>query len=118
MPSILRPNHRFLASPANSGKFLNIFPLPTISGVPQHRVFLTFFHVPLQQLGMLFVSEQTFQPWYYGSIPHHLGRNLLSGWLTINITMVISSISYTVVHCISGIYSHSRTSHHGRGCSH
>jgi hypothetical protein len=26
---------------------------------------------------MLFVSEQTFQPWYYRCVPHHLGRNPL-----------------------------------------
>jgi hypothetical protein len=48
------------------------------------------FFVPLQQLGMLFVSEQTFQPWYYRSIPHHLGRNPLLGALALNITRVIS----------------------------
>jgi hypothetical protein len=39
---------------------------------------------------MLFVSEQTFQPWYYRSIPHHLGRNPLLGVLAPNITRVIS----------------------------
>jgi hypothetical protein len=48
------------------------------------------FFVPPQQLGMLFVSKQTFQPWYYRSIPHHLGRNPLPGALALNITKVIS----------------------------
>ena len=41
---------------------------------------------------MLFVSEQTFQPWYYRSIPHHLGRNLLPGALTLDITRVTASM--------------------------
>jgi hypothetical protein len=51
------------------------------------------FFVPSQQPGMLFVSEQTFQPWYYRSIPHNLSRNLLPGGLVIalNITRVILS---------------------------
>jgi hypothetical protein len=40
--------------------------------VSQFPVFLTLFFVPSQQPGMLFVSEQTFQPWYYRSIPHSL----------------------------------------------
>ena len=42
---------------------------------------------------MLFVSEQTLQPWYYRSIPQNLSRNLLPGGLVIalNITRVISS---------------------------
>jgi hypothetical protein len=41
---------------------------------------------------MLFVSEQTFQAWYYRSIPHHLGRDSLLGTFTValNITRVIS----------------------------
>jgi hypothetical protein len=39
---------------------------------------------------MLFVSEQSIQPWYYRSIPHHLGRNPLPGALTLDITRVIS----------------------------
>jgi hypothetical protein len=38
---------------------------------------------------MLFISEQTFQSWYYRSIPHHLGRNPLPGWLALNISRVI-----------------------------
>jgi hypothetical protein len=50
----------------------------------------TVFFVSPQQLGMLFVSEQMFLPWYYRSIPHHLGRNPLLGALTLNIAMVIS----------------------------
>jgi hypothetical protein len=40
---------------------------------------------------MLFVSEQTFQSRYYRSIPHHLGRNPLPGWLALNISRVIPS---------------------------
>src|SRR3954467_14822146 len=41
---------------------------------------------------MLFVLEQTFQPWYYRSIPHHLRRNPLpGGGLALNIARVISS---------------------------
>ena len=40
---------------------------------------------------MLFVFEQTFQPWYYRSIPHHLGRNALPGGLALNVTRVICS---------------------------
>jgi hypothetical protein len=40
---------------------------------------------------MLFALKQTFQPWYYRSIPHHLGRNPLHGGLALNITRVISS---------------------------
>jgi hypothetical protein len=40
---------------------------------------------------MLFVPEKTFQPWYYRSIPHHLGGNLLPRVLALNITRVISS---------------------------
>jgi hypothetical protein len=41
---------------------------------------------------MLFVPEQTFQPWYYRSIPHHLGGNPLPGFLALNIvTRVIAS---------------------------
>src|SRR3954463_9269913 len=63
----------------------------TISGVSQLPVFLTVLSVPLHQLGMLFISEQTFQPWYYRSIPDHLGRNPLPGGLAVNITRVISS---------------------------
>ena len=31
------------------------------------------------RISMLFVSEQSFQPWYYRSIPHHLRRNPLHG---------------------------------------
>src|SRR3954463_7704670 len=63
----------------------------TISGVSQIPVFLTVLSVPLHQLVMLFISEQTFRPWYYRSIPHHLGRNPLPGGLAVNITRVISS---------------------------
>src|SRR3954468_17191051 len=40
---------------------------------------------------MLFISEKTLQPWYYRSIPDHLGRNPLPGGLAVNITRVISS---------------------------
>ena len=40
---------------------------------------------------MLFVLEQMFQPWYYRSIPHHLGRNLLLGALALDITRVIAA---------------------------
>ena len=40
---------------------------------------------------MLFVLEQMFQPWYYRSIPHHLGRNLLPGALALEITRVIAA---------------------------
>ena len=41
-----------------------------------------------------FVSKQTFQPWYYRSIPHNLSRNPLPGWgvaIALNITRVILS---------------------------
>src|SRR5680860_1251025 len=70
---------------------VDVSPLRPISGVSQHLVFLTVFFVPSQQLGMLFVSEQTFQPWYYRSIPHHLRGNPLPGaMLALNITWVIS----------------------------
>jgi hypothetical protein len=40
---------------------------------------------------MIFVSKQTFQLWYYRSIPYNLGRNPLPGGLALNITRVISS---------------------------
>src|SRR3989337_4612031 len=62
-----------------------------INGFAQLPVFLTVLFVPSHQLGMLFVSEQMFQPWYYRSIPHHLGRNPLLGALALNITRVILS---------------------------
>src|SRR3989337_1541491 len=92
MSSTLKPNHTFLASPAKSPPpSLNFSPLRPVSGCSQLPVFLTVFFVPSHQLGMLFVSEQTFQPWYYRSIPHHLGRNPLPGALALNITRVISS---------------------------
>src|SRR3954470_19397002 len=90
MPSVLRPNHKFLASPAKSGYFLSIFSTATHRGVSQHLVFLMVFFVPSQQFGMLFISEQTFQLWYYRSIPHHLGGNPLPRALPLNITRVIS----------------------------
>jgi hypothetical protein len=40
---------------------------------------------------MLFVFEQSFQAWYYRSIPHRLGRDYLPGTLfvVLNITRVI-----------------------------
>src|SRR3954463_10181910 len=67
-------------------------PLRPVSGVSQHHIFLTVLFVPSQQLGMLFVLKQTFQPWYYRSIPHHLRRNPLpGGGLALNIARVISS---------------------------
>jgi hypothetical protein len=40
---------------------------------------------------MLFAPKQMFQPWYYRSIPHHLGRNPLPRGLALNITRIISS---------------------------
>ena len=40
---------------------------------------------------MFFVLEQMFQPWYYRSIPDHLGRNPLLGALALNITRVIAT---------------------------
>src|SRR4051812_49270365 len=64
-------------------------PLRTISRVSQLPIFLSVFLVLSQQLGMLFVSDQTFQPWYYKTIPHHLCRNLLPGGLALNNTRVI-----------------------------
>src|SRR3954462_14359237 len=72
---------------------LDFSPLRPISGVSQLPVFLTFFFVPSQQPGMLLVSEQTFQPWYYRSIPHNLSRNPLPRGLVISlsITRVILS---------------------------
>jgi hypothetical protein len=73
------------------GSLSRFFPLRPISGVSQHLVFLTVFFVPLQQPNILFVSEQIFQPWYYRSIPHNLGRNPIPGGLALNITRVISS---------------------------
>src|SRR3954467_5823492 len=66
-------------------------PLRPVSGYSQLSVFLTVFSVPSHHLGMLFVLEQTFQPWYYRSIPHHLGRNLLPGALALDITRVIAA---------------------------
>jgi hypothetical protein len=92
MPSILRRNLKFRASSVKSGNSLSLdfYPLRPISGVSQHRIFLTVFFVPSQQIGMHFVSEQTFQPWYYRIIPHHLGKNPLLGALAINIASVIS----------------------------
>src|SRR5215216_169679 len=70
---------------------LNFSPLRPVSRHSQLPVFLTVFFVPSHQLGMLFVLEQTFQPWYYKSIPHHLGRNLLPGALALDITRVIAA---------------------------
>src|SRR5215216_4051044 len=70
---------------------LNFSTLRPISGYSQLPVFLTVFFVPSHQLGMLFFLEQTFQPWYYRSIPHHLGRNLLPGALALDITRVITA---------------------------
>src|SRR3954470_4203390 len=48
---------------------LDFSPLRPIGGVSQIPAVL---YVPPHQLGMLFISEHTFQPWYYRSIPHHL----------------------------------------------
>src|SRR3954463_11114128 len=36
---------------------------------------------------MLLVSEQTFQPWYYRSIPHNLSRNPLPRGLVISLSI-------------------------------
>src|SRR3954466_14780003 len=93
MPSALRPNHTFLASSGNSFPRLSFdfSPLRPISEYSQLSVFLTVFSVPSHRLGILFVLEQTFQPWYYRSIPHHLGRNLLPGALALDITRVITA---------------------------
>ena len=33
--------------------------------------------MPPQQLYIVFISKQTFQAWYYRSIPHNLGRDFL-----------------------------------------
>src|SRR5665811_26621 len=84
-----------------SGTLCRFFSTGPIGGVSQLPVFLTLFFVPSQQPGMLFVSEQTFQPWYYRSIPHHLSRNPLPGGLVIalNITRVI--LSHLVPQCIA-----------------
>ena len=70
---------------------LDFSPLRPVSGYSQIPVFLTVFFVPSHQLGMLFVLEQTFQPWYYRSISHHLGRNLLPRVLALDITRVIAA---------------------------
>jgi hypothetical protein len=41
---------------------------------------------------MVLVSEQTFQAWYYRSIPHNLGRDFLPRtFFALNIARVISS---------------------------
>jgi hypothetical protein len=41
---------------------------------------------------MVLVSEQTFQAWYYRSIPHNFGRDFLPGtFFALNIAKVISS---------------------------
>ena len=92
MPSVIRPNLKFLASSANSGNTLLIFPLGPISGMSQHSVYLMIFFIPSHQLGMLFVSKQTFQAWYYRSIPRHLRRDSLPRTFTValNITRVNS----------------------------
>ena len=79
---------RHLQSPPTFSQF---FSTMTRQRVLSTSRLLTVLSVPSHQLGMLFVSEQTFQPWYYRSIPHHLGRNPLPGALTVNITRVISS---------------------------
>ena len=102
MPSTLKPNHTFLASRAKSTQYsltLDFSPLRLVSGCSQLPVFLTVLTVPSHQLGMLFASEQTFQPWYYRSIPHHVGRNPLPGALAVNITRVISS--HLIPQCIA-----------------
>src|SRR5215216_3582462 len=70
---------------------LDFSPLRPVSGYFQLLVFLTVLFVPSHQLGMLFVSEQTFQLWYYRSISHHLGRKPLPRALTLNITRFITS---------------------------
>src|ERR1041385_6918880 len=92
MSSALKPNHTFLGSPPNSARyFLSIFLHcePSVGCLK----FPSFLRSSLChcELGMLFISEQTFQPWHYRSIPHHLGRNPLPGGLAVNITKVISS---------------------------
>src|SRR3954463_7971681 len=93
MPSALQANHAFLGSFANSSQyFLTIFlHCDFFCGCSQLPVFLTVLTVPSHRLGMLSVSKQTFQPWYYRSIPHHLRRNPLPVGLAVNITRVISS---------------------------
>ena len=58
---------------------LDFSPLRLVDGYSQHLVFLTVFFVPSQQPSVLFISEQAFQPWYYWSIPHNLGRNPFLG---------------------------------------
>ena len=92
MPSVLKANHTFLGSFANSSQyFLSIFlHRDPSAGALNFPSFFSVLTVPSHQLGMLFVSKQTFQPWYYRSIPHHLRRNPLPGGLAVNITRVIS----------------------------
>src|SRR3954471_8927052 len=93
MPSALKPNHTFLGSPPNTARyFLSIFlHCEPSTGCLKFPSFLRSSLCHCINLAcMLFISEQTFQPWYYRSIPHHLGRNPLSGGLAVNITRVIS----------------------------
>jgi hypothetical protein len=93
MPSVLKANLKFLASSADfknsvsialhwdpSAGCLNIS--STLRSSLCHR----------NNFCMLFVSKQTFQVWYYRSIPHHLGRESLPRMfiVTLNITKVIS----------------------------
>jgi hypothetical protein len=40
---------------------------------------------------MVFVSEQTFQAWYYRSTQHNIGRDFLPRTFALNIAKVISS---------------------------
>jgi hypothetical protein len=90
-----RANLKFLASFYKLREFsVNCSPLGHISGVSQYIVYLMVFFVPSHQLCMLFIFEQTFQAWYYRSIPHHLCRVSLPGMFTIalNITRVISRL--------------------------
>src|SRR3954469_13969098 len=93
MPSVLRPNHKFLASSVKSEWSLSIFLHCDPSAGCLNFPSLTFFFVPSQQPGMLLVSEQTFQPWYDRSIPQNLSRNPLPWGLVISlsITRVILS---------------------------
>src|ERR1043165_822298 len=96
MPSALKPNHMFL------GSFVNLpFSFSSILSIFLHcdpsagcLKFLSFLQSSLCHCNNLACSlfpNKTFQPWYYRSIPHHLGSNPLPGALALNITRVISS---------------------------
>src|ERR1043165_2758128 len=92
MPSVLRPNHKFLASSVKSEWSLSIFlHCDPSAGCLNFPSFLRSSLCHRSNLACsLFLNRQL---WYYRSIPHNLSRNPLPRGLVISlgITRVILS---------------------------